>query len=103
VALASPPNSIGNSALICVGAAKYKGAATPFTRTVAPERVAGSGILGADEVVPSVRELPKIEKITPGASAPPIAKLAAFSADVICGLGKPAAVTDNVTENGGML
>jgi hypothetical protein len=86
-----------------VGAAKYRGAATPFTRTVAPERVVGSGILGAEEVVPSVRDVPKIEKITPGAKGPPIAKLAAFNAEVICGLRGAAGVTESVTANGGMV
>ena len=89
--------------MICVGAAKYRGAATPFTRTVAPERVVGSGILGAEEVVPSVRDVPKIEKITPGAKGPPIAKLAAFNAEVICGAGGAAFVADNAIGNDGMV
>jgi hypothetical protein len=61
-------SSTGNWELICLGDAKKIGAAAPFTSTVAPANWVGRTALLADAVVPSVRELPKIEKITPGAS-----------------------------------
>src|SRR6476659_2652451 len=64
-----------------------RGAAMPFTSSRAPARRVGSWVLRSMAVVPSLSDVPKTEKMTPGARTPGAAKLAALSTPpaAICG------------------
>lgn len=58
-----------------------------LTNTVAPASRRGSGVDTALSLPPSVKLVPKIEKITPGAKLAVELKLAAFTAAFTCGEG----------------
>src|SRR6185295_15431550 len=74
-----------------------RGAAMPFTSSRAPARRVGSWVLRSMAVVPSLSDVPKTEKMTPGARTPGVAKLAALSTPpaVICGACAKASGADS--------